>query len=199
MAWKISRSTREPNGGDDIGNVTVRQSPERGVVTLRVWRFVDEGRRTKHEHAGQRKAAGEQQQTGDQKEQHSDTDIELSEDGRQQVDDMIEAYQDKPTAVLPGTHSTITGTAINEWLDDEGNPKFGDPDEHPFAFLMTSTSGELQIPMASPLLRIRLSPICVTGRSHQRRTARTSGGASSPTAKRLAAVMTTLTVRRAAR
>jgi hypothetical protein len=32
----------------------------------------------------------------------------------------------------PGTHGTITGTAINEWLDDEGNPKFGDPDEHPF-------------------------------------------------------------------
>ncbi|MBO0864439.1 MAG: hypothetical protein J2P16_05130, partial [Mycobacterium sp.] len=35
------------------------------------------------------------------------------------------AYQDKPTAVLPGTDRTITGTAVNEWLDDEGNPKFG--------------------------------------------------------------------------
>jgi len=77
-------------------------------------------------------AAGEQQ-TGDQKGHHSDADIELSEEGRQEVDDMIEAYKDKPTAVLPGTHGTITGTAINEWLDDEGNPKFGDPDEHPFA------------------------------------------------------------------
>jgi hypothetical protein len=27
--------------------------------------------------------------------------------------------------VLPGTGGTITGVAINEWLDDEGNPKFG--------------------------------------------------------------------------
>jgi hypothetical protein len=27
--------------------------------------------------------------------------------------------------VLPGTDNTITGVAVNEWLDDEGNPKFG--------------------------------------------------------------------------
>ena len=27
--------------------------------------------------------------------------------------------------VLPGTDDTITGVAINEWLDDDGNPKFG--------------------------------------------------------------------------
>ena len=33
----------------------------------------------------------------------------------------------------------MTGTAVNEWLDDEGNPKFGEPasekdenDEHRF-------------------------------------------------------------------
>ena len=26
---------------------------------------------------------------------------------------------------LPGTDNTITGVAINEWLDDDGNPKFG--------------------------------------------------------------------------
>ena len=39
---------------------------------------------------------------------------------------MQEAYDDnRPTAVLPGTNNTITGVAVNEWLDDEGNPKFG--------------------------------------------------------------------------
>jgi len=27
--------------------------------------------------------------------------------------------------VLPGTDGTISGVAINEWLDDDGNPKFG--------------------------------------------------------------------------
>ncbi|WP_406813436.1 hypothetical protein [Mycobacterium sp. M23085] len=45
---------------------------------------------------------------------------------------MVEAYEDKPTVTLPGSHGTITGTAINEWLDDNGDPKYGDPDEHPF-------------------------------------------------------------------
>jgi hypothetical protein len=60
-------------------------------------------------------------------------DVELSEQGREEVEKMAEAYRDKPTAVLPGPHGTITGTAVNDWLDDEGNPKFGDPDEHPYA------------------------------------------------------------------
>ena len=32
---------------------------------------------------------------------------------------------DRQTAVLPGTDGTITGVAVNEWLDDDGNPKFG--------------------------------------------------------------------------
>ena len=50
---------------------------------------------------------------------------ELSEEGKEEVQRMRAAYEDKPTAVMPGTDRTITGTAVNEWLDDEGNPKFG--------------------------------------------------------------------------
>jgi phosphoserine aminotransferase len=51
---------------------------------------------------------------------------ELSEEGKEKVRQMQEAYDDdRETAVLPGTNNTITGVAINEWLDDEGNPKFG--------------------------------------------------------------------------
>jgi hypothetical protein len=51
---------------------------------------------------------------------------ELSDEGREKVRQMQEAYDDdRPTAVLPGTGNTITGVAINEWLDDDGNPKFG--------------------------------------------------------------------------
>jgi len=51
---------------------------------------------------------------------------ELSDEGKEKVAQMMEAYDDeRPTAVLPGTDGTITGVAINEWLDDEGNPKFG--------------------------------------------------------------------------
>jgi hypothetical protein len=51
---------------------------------------------------------------------------ELSDEGREKVRHMQQAYDDdRPTAVLPGTGNTITGVAINDWLDDDGNPKFG--------------------------------------------------------------------------
>jgi len=51
---------------------------------------------------------------------------ELSDEGKQEVEQMQAAYDDdRQTAVLPGTDGTITGVAINEWLDDDGNPKFG--------------------------------------------------------------------------
>lgn len=52
--------------------------------------------------------------------------FELSEEGKEEVRKMRAAYDDdRPTAVLPGTDGTITGVAVNEWLDDDGNPKFG--------------------------------------------------------------------------
>jgi hypothetical protein len=51
---------------------------------------------------------------------------ELSEEGKEEVRRMQDAYDEsRPTAVMPGTDRTITGTAVSEWLDDEGNPKFG--------------------------------------------------------------------------
>jgi hypothetical protein len=51
---------------------------------------------------------------------------ELSDEGREKVQRMQDAYDDeRPTVALPGTDNTITGVAINEWLDDDGNPKFG--------------------------------------------------------------------------
>ncbi|AHC24080.1 MULTISPECIES: hypothetical protein [Mycobacteriaceae] len=36
----------------------------------------------------------------------------------------------RPTAVLPGSKGTVTGTAVNDWLDDDGNPIYG-KDEAP--------------------------------------------------------------------
>jgi hypothetical protein len=75
----------------------------------------------------------EEGQDGDQQQESSDVPTEPSEEGKEEVRKMAKAYEEKPTAVMPGTDRTITGTAVNEWLDDEGNPKFGDPDEHPFA------------------------------------------------------------------
>lgn len=52
--------------------------------------------------------------------------FELSEEGKEEVQRMRAAYDDdRETVALPGTDNTITGVAINEWLDDDGNPKFG--------------------------------------------------------------------------
>ena len=56
---------------------------------------------------------------------------ELSDEGKEQVDQMQQAYNDdRETAVLPGTDGTITGVAVNEWLDDDGNPKFGKDEQN---------------------------------------------------------------------
>ncbi len=41
---------------------------------------------------------------------------------------MREAYKDKPTIVLPGTGGSVSGTAVNDWLDDDGNPKHEEPE-----------------------------------------------------------------------
>ena len=40
---------------------------------------------------------------------------------------MKDAYEeDRPTVTMPGTDGAVAGTAVNEWLDDDGNPKFSD-------------------------------------------------------------------------
>jgi hypothetical protein len=40
-----------------------------------------------------------------------------------------QSYEDdRPTTVLPGSGHTVTGTAVSDWVDDEGNPKFGQSD-----------------------------------------------------------------------
>ena len=66
----------------------------------------------------------DQESTGD--EQRKPTADDLSDEGKEKVQQMTQAYDDdRETAVLPGTDNTITGVAVNEWLDDDGNPKFG--------------------------------------------------------------------------
>jgi hypothetical protein len=79
--------------------------------------------------------------SGQDDEQTSSTDqqpassapTEPSEEGKKEVRRMAAAYEDRPTAVMPGTGGTVTGTAVNDWLDDEGNPKFGEVDDNPEA------------------------------------------------------------------
>lgn len=51
-----------------------------------------------------------------------------SDSAREKAKDMMKAYEDRPTAVLPGSNRTVTGTAVNEWLDDDGQPIYGKED-----------------------------------------------------------------------
>lgn len=51
---------------------------------------------------------------------------EPDEEQKEKAAEMMTAYEDRPTLVLPGTGGMVSGTAVNDWLDDEGNPKGGE-------------------------------------------------------------------------
>jgi hypothetical protein len=71
-------------------------------------------------------SAEEKAQTETPEPSEEGKEFELSEEGKEAVQRMQHAYDDeRETVALPGTDNTITGVAINEWLDDDGNPKFG--------------------------------------------------------------------------
>ncbi|BBY37683.1 hypothetical protein MMAN_18170 [Mycobacterium mantenii] len=53
---------------------------------------------------------------------------EPDEDDKKEAAKMMEAYEDKPTIVLPGTGGSVSGTAVNDWLDEDGNPKHETPE-----------------------------------------------------------------------
>jgi hypothetical protein len=48
---------------------------------------------------------------------------EPDEEQKEKAAEMMTAYQDRPTLVLPGTGGMVSGTAVNDWLDKDGNPK----------------------------------------------------------------------------
>ncbi|MHA7650675.1 hypothetical protein ACX9NE_15260 [Mycobacterium sp. ML4] len=58
---------------------------------------------------------------------------EPDEGAKEKAKEMMTAYEDKPTLVMPGSGKTITGTAVSEWLDDDGNPKYAEDDDSPAA------------------------------------------------------------------
>lgn len=75
----------------------------------------------------------EEQQTADEDQQSgqegrkteipapTEEDIERAKKGVEGMTDRYES-EDRKTVVLPGSDGTISGTAINDWLDDDGNP-----------------------------------------------------------------------------
>jgi hypothetical protein len=55
--------------------------------------------------------------------------MEISESAKEKAKEMAKAYEDRPTVVLPGSHGTVAGTAVGEWIDEDGNPKYGEDDQ----------------------------------------------------------------------
>ena len=49
---------------------------------------------------------------------------EPGDDAKAKAKEMAKAYDERPTAVLPGSDGSVTGTAVNDWLDD-GKPIYG--------------------------------------------------------------------------
>ncbi|RDH79157.1 hypothetical protein DVS77_06805 [Mycolicibacterium moriokaense] len=67
------------------------------------------------------------QQQGQQDERPLTPKPEIEDRHKEIAKEMMKEYdEDRPTVALPGSDNTVTGTAVNEWLDDDGNPKFSD-------------------------------------------------------------------------
>ena len=71
--------------------------------------------------------ASEPQQEQQQDEQKVIPKPEVTEEHKEKAREMAKEYHDdRPTVTMPGSDRTVSGTAVNEWLDDDGNPKFSD-------------------------------------------------------------------------
>jgi hypothetical protein len=52
---------------------------------------------------------------------------EVTDEHKEQAKEMAKEYdENRPTVKMPGSEGTVAGTAVADWLDDEGNPKYGD-------------------------------------------------------------------------
>jgi hypothetical protein len=58
---------------------------------------------------------------------------EPEDEHKEKAADMMTAYEDRPTLILPGTGGAVSGTAVGDWLDDDGNPKGADDEDAPAA------------------------------------------------------------------
>jgi hypothetical protein len=69
------------------------------------------------------------QESGNEGEQQQTEKPEPNEEHKEKAAEMMTAYEDRPTLVLPGSAAMVTGTAVNDWLDEDGNPKCESPDD----------------------------------------------------------------------
>jgi hypothetical protein len=55
---------------------------------------------------------------------------EVTDEHKSKAKEMAKAYEDdRPTIGLPGSSNTVSGQAVNEWVDDDGSPKFGEVED----------------------------------------------------------------------
>ena len=53
----------------------------------------------------------------------------ITDEHREEAKRVLKAYDDdRPTTTMPGTGGTVSGTMVNNWVDDEGNPIYGKDD-----------------------------------------------------------------------
>ncbi|WP_067566906.1 hypothetical protein [Nocardia acidivorans] len=51
---------------------------------------------------------------------------EITDEHRRQAAEMAASYETgRPTAILPGTDGMVSGTAVNDWIDENGDPIYG--------------------------------------------------------------------------
>ena len=56
---------------------------------------------------------------------------EPSDEQKEHAKEVKESYvEERPTTVLPGSDATVSGTSVNDWIDDDGNPVHGEVHEN---------------------------------------------------------------------
>jgi hypothetical protein len=52
---------------------------------------------------------------------------EVKEEHKKVAKEMMKEYdEERPTVKMPGSQGTVAGTAVADWLDEDGNPKYSD-------------------------------------------------------------------------
>jgi hypothetical protein len=69
----------------------------------------------------------EQANTDQQDDREMTEKPEVTEEHKKVAKEMMKEYdEDRQTVKMPGSGGTVAGTAVADWLDDDGNPKYSD-------------------------------------------------------------------------
>ena len=52
---------------------------------------------------------------------------EITDEHKEKAAEMHKAYEEeRPAIKMPGTGGAVAGTAVHDWIDEDGNPKFSE-------------------------------------------------------------------------